>query len=206
MGIPLKNTNQNKSREGWILLGIAALIVLFYFFKLYYTLGPQLEKTEQALLEHRAVKLEGVVDRDALKKIIADGNYYSDQRDINLLADSLASKLLSGAAPDNLGALNKSAYAIHAPLAWKSPIGGTDFEDRLRASRQRLGFDSALYVQELKKPAEYPAETKLAAGDVSMKGRVLNQGRPMAGVLVELRQHIGFDPVDDSSITEPVTY
>ena len=101
MGVPLKNTNQSKSREGWILLGAAALIILFYFFKLYNTLSPQLEKTEQALLEHRAVKLEGLVNRDALKKIIADGNYYSDQRDIDLLTDSLASKLLSGAAPDN---------------------------------------------------------------------------------------------------------
>ena len=99
MGVPFKNTNQTKSREGWILLGIAALIVLFYFFRLYYTLVPQLEKTEQALLEHRALKLEGVVDRDVLKKIIADGNYYSDQRDINLLADSLANKLMPATTP-----------------------------------------------------------------------------------------------------------
>src|SRR5689334_3535727 len=134
MAVRLNNTNHSRAGEAWFWLGAAALILGFYFFKLYNTLTPQLEKTEQALLEGRAIKLEGVVDRDKLKKIISDGNYYSDQRDINLLADSLAGKLLSLEKPDNLGALNKGAFAIQAPLAWKPSIGGTDFYDRLRAS------------------------------------------------------------------------
>src|SRR5688500_5265667 len=112
MSVRLNNTNHSKSKEGWILLGAAAAILLFYFFRLYTSLNPQLEKTEQALLEARAIKLEGAVNKDALKKIIADGNYYSDQRDIDLLADSLASKLLAFEKLDNLGSLNKSAWAI----------------------------------------------------------------------------------------------
>ena len=204
MSARLTNTNYSKAKEAWILLAAASLILLFYFFRLYTALSPQLEKAEEALLEGRAIKLEGVVDKDKLKKIIADGNYYSDQRDINLLADSLASKLLSLEKPDNLGSLNKSAYAIHAPLAWKPSIGGTDFYDRLRASRQRLGFDSALYAQELNRPAEYADDMRVSTGDLTMKGRVTWQDQPMAGVLVELRQHSGYIPED--SVTENLAY
>jgi cell division protein FtsW (lipid II flippase)/cell division protein FtsI/penicillin-binding protein 2 len=205
MGIRLNNTDHARAREGWVLLAAAALILAFYFFRLYSALTPQLERTEQALIEGRAIRLEGAVDKDKLKKIIAGGNYYSDQRDIDLLTDSLAAKLLTLENPDNLGALNKTAFAIQAPLAWKPTVGGTDFYDRLRASRQRIGFDSTLYMQELNKPVAYPDDVHVSNGELTMKGRVLWEDKPMAGVLVELRQHSGYEPVDDS-ITDFAAY
>lgn len=222
MAVKAGHTNHALRKEGWLLLTGAAFILLLLFFKLYQALSPQLEKTDAALLEGRALKLERVVNKEVLKKVIADGNYYTDQRDIDLLADSLAHKLLAIGQPDNLGALNKSAYAITAPIPWDAKIGGVEFRDRLRASRQRLGFDSALYVQELTSPVigelmggssasggrlygAPPSEGKPAgSGDQEMTGRVLYQGKPMDGVLIQLRQHI--PSLDEDSLAAVIGY
>ncbi len=216
-----KNTG-NSAKEGWLLLTGSALILLFLFFNLYQALTPQLERTTTALREGRALKLEQVINKDLLKKVIADGNYYTGQRDINLLADSLAAKLMTIGEPDNLGALNKSAWAITAPLAWEPGMGGVEFRNRLRASRQRLGFDSALYVQELTSPVSSglfgssssiggraygapPVEGQRAtAGDQEMTGRVLYKDQPMEGVLVQLRQHI--PSLDEDSLAPVMGY
>ena len=183
-----KHSNQSTKAEGWWLLLLAATVLLLLFFKLFAVLRPDLEKTAAALRQHRAIRLEAGMDKDLLKKIIADGNYYADQRDIDLLADSLCAQLFTSGQPDNLGALNKNGFAITAPLAWKSPVGGTDFQDRLTASRQRLGFDSALYMQELTHPASYSSFQQ--NGNRQISGRVTLGAQPLPGVLVQLQQHI----------------
>jgi len=151
------NSIKNPDREGWLLLGIAAFILIMFFLKLFNVLLPELQKTDMALREHHAIKLEPGMDKAVLKTIIADGNYYGDSRDVELLADSLCQKLFTTGPLDNLGALNKNAFAVLAPLPWHTNMGGTDFQERLIASRQRLGFDSALYVQELMHPGNYPS-------------------------------------------------
>jgi cell division protein FtsW (lipid II flippase)/cell division protein FtsI/penicillin-binding protein 2 len=210
MDVRTGNTNRTTAKEGWLLLTGAALILLFFFFKLFNTLSPQLEKADTALLQGRALKLEGVINKDVLKKIISDGSYYTDKRDVDLLADSLSSILLTEGTLSNLGSLNKSAYAITAPVAWKTTMGGVDLQDRLRASRQRLGFDSALYAQELNSPANIPAEIRVSTGEAEMKGRVLLQGKPMNGVLVQLRQHLPFEELaeelENDSVTDVIAY
>lgn len=195
MAATTNHANNNMNREGWMLLSAAALVLLLLFFKLFTVLDPDLEKSATALRQHRAIKLEAGIDKEALKRIIEDGNYYNDKRDIDLLADSLSQKLFNTGQPDNLGALNKNAFAITAPLSWKTDMGGTDFQDRLTASRQRLGFDSALYVQELTHPGNYPS-TLPRSGNRQMSGLVLINDKPMPGVLVQVRQHIAV--ADDS--------
>src|SRR5450432_29488 len=157
MAEKINHTYNNTRKEGWMLLGIAAVILIVLFVRMYAALAPELEKAETALLEYRAVKLDGAIEEDLLKKIIADGNYYTDAADIDLLADSLSQKLRDGHRLDNMGALNKSAFAVDAPLLWNTNTGGTDFRERLIASRQRLGFDSALYINQLSKPASHPS-------------------------------------------------
>jgi cell division protein FtsW (lipid II flippase)/cell division protein FtsI/penicillin-binding protein 2 len=195
MAATTNNSNNYTNREGWVLLVVAALILLLLFFKLFDALHPKLEKADAALREHRAIRLEAGMDKEVLKRIIADGNYYTDKRDIDLLADSLTQKLLTINRLDNLGSLNKNAFAITAPLPWKTGIGGADFQDRLTASRQRLGFDSTLYVQELTHPVNYPS-TLRPAGNMEISGRVMLNDKRMPGVLVQLRQHIA--AADDS--------
>lgn len=213
MAVKAGNTNNAVRKEGWLLLTGAALILLFLFYNLFQALTPQLDKTNTALLEGRALKLESVVNKEVLRKVITDGSYYTDQRDVDLLVDSLAGKLLTLGQSDNLGALNKGAYAITAPVPWKTNIGGIDFQDRLRASRQRLGFDSALYVQELTSPVNSElfsgasssgGRVMIATGDQEMTGRVLFQDKPMPGVLVQLRQHI--PSLEEDSLTGIIGY
>jgi cell division protein FtsW (lipid II flippase) len=197
------NNNHQTRREGWILLVVAALILLILFFKLFQAIRPELEKTDSALLEQRAILLKGSIDKELLKKIISDGNYYSDQRDIDFLADSLSQKILDGNRLDNLGSLNKNAFALVAPIGWSINKGGKDFQDRVRASRQILGFDSALYVSELTNPAAHATMLKVDTGKLEMNGRVMLNDKPMPGVLVQLRQHLA---TDDDSVTGLTAY
>src|SRR5581483_7300358 len=140
MELPSKNTYEAPPSKGWLLLAGAAAFMLVLFVKLFLTLSPKLKTAATALQNGRAIKLEAALNKDTLGKIIAEGNYFSDNRDIDLLVDSLSLRLLTAGAPDNLGAVNKNAFSIKAPLEWKAGIGGIDFQGRLEASRQRLGF------------------------------------------------------------------
>src|SRR3954454_20577456 len=116
-------SSKMNSREAWLLLLAASLILTFLFIKLFAVLRPGLDKTDMAIKEHHAIKLEAGMDKELLKKIMAEGNYYADNRDIDLFADSLLQKLAVTGQPDNLGALNKSSFSILAPLAWNSNMG-----------------------------------------------------------------------------------
>ena len=214
MAEKVANTNKAVRREGWLLLTGAAIVLLILFYQLYQALLPQLDRTDKLLKEGAAVKLERVISKDRLRKVIADGSYFTDPRDISLLVDSLAARLLTTGEPDNLGALNKSGFAITAPLDWQPTIGGPDFAGRLLASRQRLGFDSALYVQELTGPVSREllsgasssgtGRVTIANGDQEMTGQVLYKGQPMPGVLVQLREHI--PSLDEDSLTGIIGY
>ena len=94
MANPVNQSIKNNSREGWWLLLTAALILTILFIKLFAVLRPELNKTDAAIREHHAIKLQAGMDKELLKKIIAEGNYYTDSRDIDLLADSLTQKLV----------------------------------------------------------------------------------------------------------------
>ncbi|MEO5680994.1 MAG: FtsW/RodA/SpoVE family cell cycle protein [Chitinophagaceae bacterium] len=190
------------NREGWLLLLAAAFILLLLFFRLFNVLSPQLKKSAIALREQHAMQLQAGMDKETFKKIIVDGNYYTDPRDIDLLADSLLQKLAYSGPPENLGALNKNIFSIAAPLSWQSRIGGADFQARLTASRERLGFDSVLYVQELTRPANHPSSLD-GGGTKQVSGTVLLNNQPMAGVLVQLREHIA--STEDSG-SGPIVY
>jgi hypothetical protein len=131
--------------EGWLLLAGAAVLMLVLFVKLFFTLMPAVTRADEALRSGRAIKLEAGLNKDSLRKIIASGNYFTDDRDADLLVDSLSTRLITAESIDNLGAINKNAFGLAAPVEWKAPDGGVDFQGRLEVSRQRLGFDSVLY-------------------------------------------------------------
>lgn len=198
MSVSMENTNGSLKKQGWWMLTGAALILLLLFWRLYFVLAPQLAKTATALQEGRAMLLDNVVNKALLQKIITDGNYFTDPRDVQLLTDSLSQKLFRYGTPPNLGTLNKRAYNITAPVPWQSPVGGIEFRNRLRASRQRLGFDSVLYNQELHGPIPHPATLHVGSGELAIRGRVLHDDQPLAGVLVQLKQHVAL-PASDST-------
>ena len=72
------------------------------------------------------------------------------------------------------------------------------------ASRLRLGFDTAMYKQELISPKPYPSHVNAFNGSLTISGSVMNQGKPMTGVLVQLRQHIAAG--DEDTIQEAEMY
>jgi len=203
MELPKDSYNKNRL-EAWLLLTSAAILMLVLFVKLFFTLSPALRRADAALKSGRAIKLEAGLNKDSLRKIITNGNFFADDRDIDLLVDSLSMRLITVGNVDNLGAINKGAFGLIAPVEWKAPNGGVDFQGRLIASRQRLGFDSVLYNKELKDPASFPSTVNVATGSHEIGGRLLYQGQPMAGTLVQLREHIA--TLDEDSLYDHVLY
>jgi cell division protein FtsW (lipid II flippase)/cell division protein FtsI/penicillin-binding protein 2 len=170
------------------LLG-ASVILLLLFGRLYMNLSPALSQTKEALSSGQALTLEAGLKSASIQQILNTGNYYSDPKDRVFIADSLAVKLRQNGSPDNLGSLNKRLFSVLAPVPWRSRVGGTDFQSRLQVSRQQMGFDSVLYVRELNNPKAYPATVNAGSGSESISGQVMNDEKPMADVLVQLKRH-----------------
>lgn len=174
---------------------VATLLLLVLFIRLYINLQPALDRAEQAYAAGTALNLKSGLTSGAIRQLLSRGSYYADNRDIALIADSLAAKLRREDALENVGGINKRNFSIVVPRAWQSPIGGTDFGSRLRASRQQMGFDSVSYVTELSSPKPYPST--VGSGGLTIAGRVVDEaeeprprsGVPVANVLVQLRQH-----------------
>ncbi|GAB2539261.1 hypothetical protein GCM10027085_32470 [Spirosoma aerophilum] len=164
-------------------------MLLLLFLRLYITIQPTLNQTKEGYAAGQALDLKPGLTSGAIQRLLTTGNYYSDPKDIALVADSLPAKLVAIGAPDNLGALNKRQYAIAAPLSWRSRVGGADFQTRLRLSRQQMGFDSILYNRELSNPKTYPSEVTTGSGTVAFQGRVVKEDQPMPGVLIQLKRH-----------------
>ncbi|GAB3805951.1 hypothetical protein GCM10028819_40330 [Spirosoma humi] len=167
----------------------ASIVLLLLFIRLYINLLPTLDRAKQAYTAGQSLNLERGVKSSAIRQLLTSGNYYTDSRDIDLVADSLPAKLVQNGTLDNLGALNKRQFSVVTPLTWRSRIGGVDFQSRLRLSRQQMGFDSVLYNRELTNPKTYPAVVQVGSGSVSLTGRVSREDHPLSGVLVQLKRH-----------------
>ncbi|GAB4039351.1 hypothetical protein GCM10028774_40460 [Spirosoma jeollabukense] len=164
-------------------------MLLLLFTRLYINLLPVLNQAKQAYAKGQVLTVEVGLKSTAIQRLLTTGNYYTDSRDVALVADSLPAKLAQNGTLDNLGALNKRQFSVLAPVAWRSRMGGADFRSRLQVSRQQMGFDSVLYNRELTNPKPYPSVVNTGRGPVAMSGRVVRDDRPMAGVLVQLKRH-----------------
>ncbi|QJW90323.1 FtsW/RodA/SpoVE family cell cycle protein [Spirosoma taeanense] len=198
--------------ERLYLLGATSLLLVL-FTRLYSNLQPTLDRVERAYTTGAAVNLRAGLKPATLRQLLSRGNYLTDPHDVSLVADSLTAKLKQaerspsgGGPPDNVGTINKRAFAITVPTAWQSPIGGPEFQSRLRLSRQQMGYDSVLYIRELQRPRSYPANA--GQGGLTLSGRVQRGGdepRPMADVLVQLKRHRPTTD-EDISIPDELTY
>ncbi|OIN60975.1 FtsW/RodA/SpoVE family cell cycle protein [Arsenicibacter rosenii] len=171
----------------WLLA--ATIFLLFLFYRLYQHLSPALQAADQSLTSGAAILLCPGTSAEDIRQVLTNGSFYTDDRDIDLVADSLSARLTHGLS--NLGALNKQEFAIRVPNAWQPSVGGTDFYNRVRTSRQRMGFDSLLYRRELTNPKAYPSEVAIGQGEESYAGNVTDARTqaPMSGVLVQLQKH-----------------
>ena len=178
-----------KFSSGRLYLPGASVMLLLLFTRLYLNLLPALNQAKLAYTNGQALTVETGRKPGAIQRLLTTGNYYTDPRDVALVADSLPAKLAQNGTLDNLGALNKRQFSVLAPVAWRSRMGGADFRSRLQLSRQQMGFDSVLYNRELTNPKPYPSVINTGSGPVAMSGRVSRNDRPMAGVLVQLKRH-----------------
>ncbi|WP_234736768.1 FtsW/RodA/SpoVE family cell cycle protein [Tellurirhabdus bombi] len=201
----MENKPASQRREERLFLLGATALLLVLFVRLYVNLAPKLEKAEQEYASGNAINLQAGVRAKALRQLLTTGDYYTDKRDINLVVDSLPAKLEKVGKLENLGAINKNSFAIIAPRAWKSPIGGTDFQSRLVISRQRLGFDQTTYTQELTNAVQFPSTVKAGSGELSLSGKVLQGAEPMAGVRVQLKQHRPSADTEPEKLTDART-
>ena len=167
----------------------ASIVLLLLFTRLYVNLLPTLDQAKQAYSTGQALNLATGLTSASIQRLLSNGNYYTDSRDIALVADSLRAKLVQNGSLDNLGAINKRQFSVLAPVAWQSPVGGVDFQSRLQLSRQQMGFDSVLYNRELTNPKTYAATVTTGSGPVALSGRVARAEQPMPGVLVQLKRH-----------------
>lgn len=185
----MKNKKPSHRQER-ILLLLCTGLQLLLFYQLYTNLQSLLSNAEKNYASGKTINLNKGFSADSLLKIISEGNYYNDEKDIRLIADSLPRKLVSAGLLDNLGAINKQSFMINAPVSWQSDIGGAEFKNRLLASRERLGFDSVHYVKELNNPAPYSSSVKAGNGSLQIAGKVEIAGADASSVLMQLRMHI----------------
>lgn len=182
--------NVTPSAYGRLYLVGATVVLLLLFTRLYINLLPTLNRAQQALTNAQALTLAPGIRSAPMQRLLTSGNYYADRADIALVADSLSAKLARNSAPDNLGAINKRQFSVLAPVAWRSRVGGPDFQNRLQLSRQQMGFDSVLYGQELNAPKPYGVRVSAGRDNRVMAGRVTLDERPLAGVLIQFKGHL----------------
>ncbi len=202
----MKNTLFHHERV--YLLGATALLLVF-FVQLFLNLEPVLDRADEGYANGSVINLRAGMKAATLRNLLAKGTYYTDPRDIDLVVDSLPARLNRAqkegtATLDNVGAINKRGLGITVPTNWQPGIGGTDFSSRLRLSRFQMGFDSLLYISELRRPKPYPAT--VGAGGLTISGTVQDAAdtpHPLPDVLVQLRQHKPVPPDTDPSVAAP---
>ncbi|RYY99526.1 MAG: cell cycle protein [Chitinophagaceae bacterium] len=197
--------------ERLLLVLIAGLLGAF-FFRLYTVLEQDFAEVGPRLQDGSMVHLNAPAPADALAKLLQQGYYFEDPRDVALIRKSVAAQLAPDTRIDNIGELNKRAYNISAEDALGK--GGAAFQKRARLSYRLLGFsgpDSLRYGQERRSPPALPATVNLGNGGGRIEGSIEDRGGVVAsGVLVRLELVLPQDSIytgetDEEDIPETVT-
>lgn len=100
-------------------------------------LRPELKQTEENYSRERAVNLSKDLSSEELSAILLSNNYVANQREANLIADTITARLNKGLEYPNLYYLQKRAYGkIPALVADSACV----FEKRLKDSYKSLGL------------------------------------------------------------------
>ena len=188
-----------------LFLVLNTLVLGLLFFQLYRVHLRDFEEVDQRLADGTMVNLNDPKIESKFKNLLQKGFYFEDKKDMDLIS-SVVGKVRGTEKQviDNIGELNKKKYFVLADEAYNR--GGESFKKRVVASRSLLGFtgpDSSLFNSEKAKPMPVDAETDLAAGENSIKGKILNQDKqPVPSVLVRLKMILPQDSVYSNDVTE----
>jgi cell division protein FtsW (lipid II flippase) len=193
--------NRNRQKER-LFIGLLSVVLLLLFFKLFGVLQQRLKGTEQKLAKGTIVNLNSPNPEKGVMRVLSQGNYDLDARDIAYIGTILKDRLHSEEAFENIGELNKRKYYVSAEEAYAK--GGESFKKRALLSRSLLGYDEENgidFIKERTNPKDFPAVLDLHAGAYHISGEILDQGTAVPGVLVKLEMIIP----KDSTHLQPIS-
>src|SRR5438270_5643950 len=146
----LRTTGLKQRNIERIFLLLVSIVLALLFFNLYGVLQKDFEAVPQRLGNGTTMNLNTPTAASKLKALLQNGFYFEDPRDIRLIYSVLNERLHTNSTLlDNIGDLNKQAFAVDAETAFAQ--GGESFKKRVLLSRALLGFsgsDSARFQQE----------------------------------------------------------
>ena len=178
----------------------------------FYTLSQNQKKlfdnAKSAFVLNKDLNVNSLIDA------LVYGNYISDRKDANLIAEHIKNKLANGAELPNLGELNKKTFYLPAETAYNE--GGSRLKQRVERSRENLGLNEET---EEKYNENLPVILDLRTGTCEIKVKVqqidntANRLKKLLGknykpdtstVLVQLKEHyytvVGEDSIASDSI------
>ena len=149
-----KKTNSINRRGERVFLLLFSVVLSLLFYQLYRTLNRDFDPVPAGLANGSIVNLNAGNEGPQVRRLLQQGFYFEDARDINLIKSVIDARLHDDAAKiENIGELNKRKYYVPASEAYTK--GGESFQKRVQLSRRLLGFtgtDSLLFIQEQKAP------------------------------------------------------
>jgi cell division protein FtsW (lipid II flippase)/cell division protein FtsI/penicillin-binding protein 2 len=182
------NTPGVSRRKERLLLVLITLVLLLLFGRLFAVLQKNFADVDTRLHDGTMVNLNAKNTAKSVSRLLLNGHYFEDQKDIDLIESMIAERQKAGTRFDNIGDLNKKRYNVNADEAFNN--GGISFKQRVVVSRTLLGYtgtDSLRFEQEQKKPPVISATNDIGMGGPSISGSILNKKTPVAGVLIRLQ-------------------
>ena len=156
----------------------------------YFNIEKDLQSAEDGYQSGRVLNLAAPVQSKQLKKLLSDGNYFTDERYVDFITKNLVQKINEQKSLPNLGSLNKKDFMIDATLFTKS--GSESGNLRFLNSLAHLGMDTALYNKEQNNPEAYPSVVPVqdvkTGIDISGKIDSDEKGFEQRGILVKLSE------------------
>jgi cell division protein FtsW (lipid II flippase) len=194
----------SRLRERIFILAIGLILALF-FYQLYTVIQPRFSEVGPRLKAGTMVNLNAGKPAESIRNLLKKGYYFEDQRDVDLIEATVANASQNIQSLDNIGEINKRRYFILADEAYKK--GGQSFKARVLASRTLLGYtgdDSLRFAQEEKNPRSYPASADLGMGEHTISGKIVENEKPVAGVLIRLEMILPQDSIYSDEPTENI--
>jgi len=188
-------SGHSRKKERFFLL-LVGLVLFLLFLRLFYVEQKNFTDVDQRLKDGTMINLNAGNLAKNLSALLKRGYYFEDQKDIDLIENTIANNVASGSKFDNIGELNKRRYNINADDAFNN--GGESFKQRVLVSRSLLGYtgdDSLRFVQEKSHPPALPATTDVGLDGNDITGKVLNKTDPVPGVLIRLQMILPQDSI-----------
>jgi len=201
---PGTSSRYSRKKERLFLL-LVGIVLLMLFIRLFYIEQRNFTNVGQRLRDGTMINLNAGRLAENLSSLLKKGYYFEDQKDIDLVENTIAGKIKAGNKFDNIGELNKRRYNVNADEAFNN--GGESFKQRVLVSRSLLGYtgdDSVRFIQEKSNPPALPATADVGLDGNDITGKVLNKTIPVPGILIRLQMILPQDSTYSDEETDLV--